>query len=159
MVKPALKLVDTDLSGRCGAECNDGTPCLRRTDGGRCYLHRPSSPSGKSPPPPGHLGDLGREEWFRRVEGFEEAGVLDQVDLGLLEAACEAYEEARRCREVIEEFGRLIKGRTGMKKNPAHAKMLKFRKEYRMTIGDILKNIDKSAGQVSPDDPFSGADF
>lgn len=159
MAKPDLRLVDPDDDGLCGAETTDGAPCQRPAGPeGRCWQHEDADSAG--PQPPEHLEGVGIEEWDRRIDELTSAGVLEQVDLGLLEQACEMYQEARRCQKAVADHGHIVQGRNGVKKNPASAKHIKYRKEYRLSIKELRRDIEDASPSIEPDedvdDPWTG---
>lgn len=157
MDRPDLKLVDPEHQDRCGAPTNDGSPCERPTDGDLCWQHD-GSPGNSADVPP-QLGEYGREEWRRRVDELASAGVLEEVDLGLLESACEMYEESRRCQEAVAKHGHLVKGRNGVKKNPASAKHIKYRKEYRLCLKELRAMVKEATPKLDDDEFDPLADF
>ncbi len=151
--RAGLSVVDPSEMTRCGAETGNGTPCERETGGGRCWQHEDAPPAG--PPPPDHLGEHGRSEWNRQVSEIVQAGALGQVDLSLLEQACEVYEARRQCHRALIEMGAVVKGRRGeAKKNPAAAKLKSYATEYRLCTRELREMRESAVPQTEDDDPF-----
>lgn len=150
--EPDLSVVDTDEMNRCGAETKDGTPCTRETGGDPCWQHGDADPAG--PEPPEHLGRVGRQEWNRRVERLVKAGVLEDIDLSLLEQTCEIYESRRAAYQALEKHGIVVEGRKGVKKNPAAAKLKSYATEFRQCLRQ-LREMKDDADTSGDDDTFN----
>ncbi|MFW6012378.1 MAG: P27 family phage terminase small subunit [bacterium] len=155
MAKPKLQLVKDERENsdvlRCGAPTLDDSPCRRRTGGGRCWQHAEEEPEATDdlPPPPDHLGEQGRENWYHHMADLDRAGGMDQIDLTLIEKAAEAYEAGRVAWRAVQKFGPVVKGRSGeVKKNPAVAKHLEYLREYRQYMKEIAR-LKAAAGPVS----------
>lgn len=166
MVKPDLELVEASDDGLCGAPTSDGTPCeLPAGEDGRCWLEahqeHPAAADDSLPDPPDHLDEIGREEWWKRVEQLDEFGVLhsDDVDLGLLEQACEMYEGRRQCQKAVRDHGQLVPGRNGVKKNPASSKQLKYAKEWRLCMKELREQVREAEPEGDEDEFDPLADY
>ena len=103
---------------------------------------------------PAHLGEDGRRWWRRQVAELTELGVLDRIDLTLVEQAAEMYDGRRQAQRAVDEHGQLVKGRTGWKKNPAVSKQLEYAREYRLCIREIAKLKALASPHSDDDDPF-----
>lgn len=147
MAKPHLKLVEEPGPGRCGAPTKSGKPCRNRADGGRCSLHRDET---GLPAAPAHLGEEGRECWNHHLRDLQAAGVLDRVDLTVIEKAAECYEAGKIAWKSVQKFGSIVRGRgKEIKKNPAVSKHLEYAREYRQYAKEIARI--KAGANPEPD--------
>jgi P27 family predicted phage terminase small subunit len=58
-----------------------------------------------APPPPGHLGRVGRSKWKDLAPRLSKIGLLTEQDLDALTLLCEAFEEKARCEAQLEKEG------------------------------------------------------
>lgn len=63
--------------------------------------------------PPDHLGDTAKAWWREAVPVIYELGILEKVDLPMLEFAATQYQRARQAARVIEKQGVIATGSTG----------------------------------------------
>lgn len=106
--------------------------------------------------PPEHLGEDGRACWNEQVEDLQRLGVVDQVDLSLVEQAAEMYEGRRQAQRAVAKHGQMVQGRKGLKKNPAVSKHLEYGKEYRQCIKEIARlKASATPRDDESDDPFT----
>ena len=70
--------------------------------------------------PPGHLPREGQQFWSLYVVELVKCGIVDRVDVPLLEMMCVQYARAVQAGRVIAEFGHFSVGSTGqVKEHPA----------------------------------------
>lgn len=101
---------------------------------------------------PEHLGPVGARWWTERVAQLEAAGITGQVDLSLVEQAAEMYEGRRDAQEAVKKHGQMVKGRTGMKKNPAVAKHLEYGREFRQIMKQLARQIEDAVPETDERD-------
>lgn len=161
MGAPHLAVVDGDGPDICGARTRRGGPCRNpATEGGRCWIpaHQdaPSPEDEDTPDPPGHLGQIGRDYWTYHVGRCSLAGVLDIVDMTVIEKAAEVAEIIRRCWDHVQEHGPSVPDKNGSEKtNPALSKYNSLMPDYRQ----LTKQIDgwvAQGDQGRPDDGGGG---
>lgn len=151
---PHLTVIDADDPGICGAETADGHPC-RNAAGpdGRCHLpgHKDhSAADGDLPAPPDHLGTLGRQYWHYHIGRCNRAGVLEIVDLTVIEKASEIAELLRRCWLDVQERGPSVPDKnSSTKTNPALSKYNSLMPDYRQ----LCKQIDGWVQRGGRDQP------
>lgn len=165
MGAPHLTVLDADGPDICGAQTRSGGPCRNPAgDGGRCWIeaHRsdvPDSPDD-APDPPEHLGELGRHYWRYHISRCAEAGVLDIVDLTVIEKAAEVAEIIRHCWSHVQEHGPTVPDKnSSTKTNPALSKYNSLMPDYRQLTKQIDGWVsqgerDRDEGESKDDDPW-----
>lgn len=70
--------------------------------------------------PPEHLSDDAKEFWRESVTRLVEVGIIDRVDVPVLEQMAEQYARVRAAQRVVKEVGMFAKGSTGqIREHPA----------------------------------------
>jgi P27 family predicted phage terminase small subunit len=70
--------------------------------------------------PPAHLSDDAQDFWRDSVKRLVEVGIIDRVDVPVLEQLCEQYARVRGAQRVIREVGMFARGSTGqIREHPA----------------------------------------
>lgn len=154
-----LDVIDGGPSGQCGHPTLNGSPCERTTKGGGfCYQHTNRSPG--LPDAPDHLDPLGVECWYYHVRQCKDMGVLNQIDLTLIEQTAEMYQMRRAAVEAAGE-GATIEGRDGTRKtNPAWSKVKDFANNYLQCVKELRRQkdsadpVDDQTRSASKDDPW-----
>lgn len=164
MGAPHLTVVDAQGPDVCGAQTRGGDPCQNPpTSGGRCWIesHRQdvAETSEEAPDPPDHLGEIGRHYWRYHVSRCEKVGVLDLVDLTVLEKAAEVAEIIRRCWEHVKEHGPTVPDKNNSTKtNPALSKYNSLMPDYRQLTkqidGWVTQGEREKSESVREDDPW-----
>jgi hypothetical protein len=75
----------------------------------------PPAPQPGAVDPPGKLGDVGLSLWRDIVSSYE---FSDRASYETLFQACAAADRAAKLREIIDQDGEVIGGRTGLKDHP-----------------------------------------
>lgn len=144
MGAPHLKVIDSDSPAICGAKTRRGGPCRNPAgEGGRCWLpsHQDRERVEREglPEPPEHIGELGREYWRYHVGRCMDAGVLEIVDMTVIEKAAEVSEIMRKCWSHVQKHGPTVPDKnTSTKTNPALSKYNSLMPDYRQ----LTKQID-----------------
>lgn len=73
----------------------------------------------KAPAPPRGLSRAAAAEWRRIVPELERAGVLAQVDRGILVAYCTAWAHMMEAEAMLQDAAVVHEGRQGIVKHPA----------------------------------------
>jgi P27 family predicted phage terminase small subunit len=63
---------------------------------------------GTAPPPPDHLGELGRQVWLDVWEGFPSAVLNDRLDRLAVTRLAEAADDRENARMYLQELGVLL---------------------------------------------------
>jgi P27 family predicted phage terminase small subunit len=97
------------------------------------------------PPAPEHLRDPGRTFWVKVVSDYE----LEDPALGLLEAACDAYDRMCEARAIVLREGAIVEDRYGKPKtHPAAA----LERDSRLAFARLVRelNFDVAAPDARP---------
>jgi len=168
VAKRHLKVVREAEPGRCGAPTSSGDPCRNPAgENGRCWLssHQPAPDEEEGgpelreiPAPPEHLGEEGRHCWDVHVAQIVDLGVLEQIDLTVLEKMAELYEAGRRAWKAVQKLGVVVPGRgKSVKTNPACAKHVAYATEYRQYVKEVGRLLASAAKTKDvDDDPLAG---
>lgn len=71
-------------------------------------------PDEKAPECPEWLDDVAKEEWARIVPLLERAGLISQVDMGVLANYCQLYSRWKKAEEILKKEGFVLKaGKNG----------------------------------------------
>jgi P27 family predicted phage terminase small subunit len=70
--------------------------------------------------PPDHLPRYGRQFWSETIVELVSVGVVDRIDVSLLEQLCVQYTRIRQAQDVLAEDGLFARGSTGqIREHPA----------------------------------------
>lgn len=162
MPLPDLELIDTGHPERCGCPTSDGSPCRNPAgEDGTCWVpsHGPEDAASDLPSAPGHLGEHGKACWKYYVTKADELGVLEQVDLTVVEGAAECYEMGRKCWKAAQRGPEIQRGDGTKKRNSALGKHLKYKTEYRQYAKELgrLMAAATPRQEDTDDDPWAGS--
>lgn len=93
------------------------------------------APDKPKTPPPGHLGDPGRELWDRIHRTLPERWVFDDRELAVLALACEQADDLALIRDTLTAQGAVIEGSRGQ---PVANNLLTEARQARQTISRLL---------------------
>jgi len=90
------------------------------------------------PPPPGHLSPASAAWWGELVQAFH----FEPHHLRLLQAACEAWDQAQEARALVEREGPTYKDRFGQPKaHPAVDIERKSRDSFRLLLRELALDV------------------
>jgi len=98
-------------------------------------------------------------EWDRVMPILSERRILTVADLGGLENYCVAIGQVREMERHLQEFGHVIDGPTGLKRNPAVGIQADAMTRARLLAAELgLTPVSRSRPAIREDDPDDGDD-
>ncbi len=100
----------------------------------------------RTPRPPAHLKEAGQVLWRAVTRSYE----LEDHDLAILAAACEAADRAAAARVEIDRDGITIEGRYGRRANPA----IQIERDSRLSMLKALRELGLNAEPAAEPRPL-----